>query len=217
MSPQIYLLTIACSVPIKYQYKDFMIPIIVVLTENYPMSAPRVILSYLLDKDSAQSNPLLKSGGEVMNKYLASWNGSDGQFNLGGLILNLSKSFGLYPPLGSSAGGTLNTDVIYFPSDDTRPLPEKVVKEEYKVDKAGQEIPTHSFANYEEQKKIDEKLFIEESINNERNGLIKKVATKLKGKLDNLNSSVSGMDSTTDKDMFTQAKEYLEDNTTKIK
>ena len=112
-----------------------MIPVIIVLTENYPISAPKVILSYLLDKASAQSNPLLKSGGEVMNKYLSAWNGSDQQFNLGSLILNLSKSFSLYPPLGSSAGGALNTDVIYFQSDDTRPLPDNVVKEEYSQNK----------------------------------------------------------------------------------
>ena len=164
-----------------------MIPVIIVLTENYPISAPRVILSYLLDKASAQSNPLLKSGGEVMNKYLSAWNGSDQQFNLGSLILNLSKSFSLYPPLGSSAGGALNTDVIYFQSDDTRPLPDNVVKEEYKVDKNSQEIPTHSFANYEEQKKVDEKLFLEESKNSERKELINKVSAKLRSRLDNIN------------------------------
>jgi UEV domain len=197
-----------------------MIPVIIVLTENYPISAPRVILSYLLDKASAQSNPLLKSGGEVMNKYIASWNGRDQQFNLGSLILNLSKSFSMYPPLGSGAGGALNTDVIYFSSDDTRPLPDKVIKEEYKVDKAGQEIPTHSYADYEEQKKVDEKMFFEETANNERKELVFKVAKKVKAKLDNLDS-VQTLESTTssssNKDMFTQAKEYLEDNATKLK
>jgi len=201
-------------VPIKYQYKDYSIPIIIVITENYPLSGPKVFLAYLIDKESAKANPLLKPGGEVMNKYIHQWDGKNSQYNLGGLILNLSKSFSVYPPFGSASGGMLNTDVIYIADDSTRQLPANVVKEEYKVaPPEEQKVPSHAIADMSKDTAIIEALVKEE----EKKNLLKIVTEKLMYKFFTFNLAIKNNIKNGDEEYVAKAKIFLEENHTEIK
>lgn len=85
MSPQINLLVLSGGVPIKYQYKDYQIPINIVLPLNFPTGGPKVLLSYKLDEASAKNNPFIKNSNEVLNNYIHKWDASNQQYNLGGL------------------------------------------------------------------------------------------------------------------------------------
>jgi hypothetical protein len=100
--PQILLLCLAGSVPIKYQNQSFNIPIYIILPQNFPYDRPKVYLAFQLDDSSQGSNPLIKGNNEVMNNYIFKWQGNSQQYNLGGLCFNLSKSFNMYPPLGKA-------------------------------------------------------------------------------------------------------------------
>lgn len=84
-SPQIYLVVLNGSVPIKYQMKDYSIPINIVLPTSFPMEAPKVFLTYQLDPTHASRNPLIKHGNQVLNNYVHKWDGTKQEYNLGGL------------------------------------------------------------------------------------------------------------------------------------
>lgn len=174
------------------------------------MSGPKVFLAYLIDKESAKANPLLKPGGEVMNKYIHQWDGKNSQYNLGGLILNLSKSFSVYPPFGSASGGMLNTDVIYIADDSTRPLPANVVKEEYKVAK-----PEEQKDSSDVFEKMSKGAAIIEALAKEE--LLKIVTEKLMYKFFTFNLAIKNNIKNGDEEYVAKAKTFLEENHTEIK
>ena len=87
------------SVPITYKSKQYTIPLNIILPIGFPTTAPKVYLAYKLDKDSAEQNPLVKNGNEIMNNYLYKWEANNATYTLGGLCYNLAKSFEMYPPI----------------------------------------------------------------------------------------------------------------------
>ena len=217
MSPQIYLLCLTGSVPMKYKFQEYQIPINIVLPENFPEKGPKVFLGFVVDEDSAKNNPLIKNGNEVLNNYIFKWEESQ-QYNLGGLCWNLSKSFDIYPPLGKAGAGLLNTDVIYIANDPSRPLPSNVVKKEYTVEKEPPKVPEHLNTHNPREMPMDEDAQIKMIEREERKDLIKKVSKKLQNKLQALNSSIDGLDdSIQGDDQISKAKAYLEDNSNKLK
>jgi hypothetical protein len=218
MTPHIYLLWLNGTVPIKYESKDFNIPINVVLPENFPHSGPKVLIGFPLDEKSAADNPLVKNGNQVMNNYIHKWKGNDVQFNLGGLWQNLSKSFSIYPPIGKPGGGISKTDVIYIENDDSRQKPKNLVKKEYVVDSNPPQVPDQFITlNPKELPKTDAEL-IALATKNERNDLMKKLIKKLKPKISTLGSSVDGLEDSENKpNLIKQSMKFLEDNGVKLK
>lgn len=86
----------------KYEGKQYTIPINIILPIGFPYTAPKVYLAYKLDPACAKANPLIVNESEVMNNYLHKWQGNSPQYNLGGLCYNLTKSFEIHPPLGEA-------------------------------------------------------------------------------------------------------------------
>lgn len=217
MSPQIYLLCLSGSVPMKYKFQEYQIPINIVLPENFPEKGPKVFLAFVVDDNSAKNNPLIKNGNEILNNYIFKWEESQ-QYNLGGLCWNLSKSFDIYPPLGKAGAGTLNTDVIYMANDPSRPLPSNIIKKDYAVEKDPPKVPDHLDTPALREMPMDEDAQIKMIEREERKELVTKVAKKLKLKLQALNSSIDGLDdSIQGDDQISKAKAYLEDNSVKLK
>ena len=211
MSPQIYLVVLSGAVPIKYQMKDYSIPVNMVLSEKFPMEAPKVFLTYQLDSSHSTQNPLIKHGNQVYNNYLHKWDGTSQQYNLGGLCYNLSKSFSLYPPFGTQGGATTDTDTIYINDGSTKAAPKDVINQKYKQAEpqkfpgtaTAQPVGTAATKPLSEEEQV--KLLAESA----RKEAIKEWSEKLKLKVDNLNSSVNNLD-------IESGRKYLEDNATKI-
>lgn len=215
-SPIIYLLWLSGSVPIKYQMRDYTIPLNIILPENFPIGPPKVFIAFPLDPIHAKNNPFLRKQNEVMNNYIHKWDGNNNQYNLGGLCYNLSKSFGIHPPMGSASGGKLNTDVIHI-TDESKPLPKNVVHQECKINTEPQQIPEHAKVG-KNNKVMDEKAQMEEIKRIDREDKLDKVKAKIKQRLDSLNSSIQGLEKWNDEeDLIAQSKKFLEDNSTKIK
>jgi len=215
-STAIYLLCLSGSIPIKYQMKDYSIPINIVLPENFPTGAPKVFLAYQLDAAYAKDNPLIKYGNQVLNNYIHKWQGNSQQYNLGGLCYNLSKSFSLYPPFGSQGSTIVSTDIIYINDGTSKVPPKDAIQQEYKVDTEPQKMPQHSQIGIATSAMTEEQQikYLEEE---ERKSKLKKLHEKLQTKVDAVNSSISGLDcESKDQDLISQSKEFLEDNSTKI-
>lgn len=218
MSPQIKLLVLTGGIPIKYQMKDYQIPINLILPSTFPTSAPKVQLNYKLDEKSALENPLVKHGNEILNNYLHKWDGTNNQYNLGGLWYNLSKSFSLYPPLGTAGGGTLSSDVIYIADGASKPAPSNVIKKDYNVETEPPKVPEHLKIHKMKEEAMTEEEQLEAVIREERKDNISKLKNKIESKLTTLNSSVSGLDSEPgQKDLIAKSKEFLEANSEQLK
>lgn len=86
----------------KYEGKQYTIPINIILPIGFPYTAPKVYLAYKLDSACAKANPLIVNESEVMNNFLHKWQGNSPQYNLGALCYNLTKSFEIHPPLGEA-------------------------------------------------------------------------------------------------------------------
>lgn len=175
------------------------------------------MLGYALDEASASTNPLVRYGNQVFCKYIQAWKGNDTQYNLGGLINNLSKLFSMHPPLGKAGQGVLKQDVIYIHNDDSRPKPQNLIQKQYTKIEAPQQIPEETAP----QKPGAAPLLSEEAQMlqiqaEERKEMIKKIKERMKVKQEALKYSKLTL-AQGGADCFKASKKYLEDNSEKLK
>lgn len=120
--------------------------------------------------------------------------------------------------MGASGSSVINTDVIYIADGASKPAPTNVVKKEYAMGSVPPKVPEHHKVHMTKEAPMSEEAQILAIQREERKEKIKKVTDKLKQKLDALNSSVSGLDDDiSNNDLITQSKNFLEDNSEKLK
>jgi len=205
------------GVPIIYHGADYQIPINIIIPENFPFNGPKVNIGYALDEASASTNPLVKYGNQIICKYLQEWKGNDTQYNLGGLIHNLSKLFSMHPPLGKAGYGVLEQDVIYIHNDDSRPKPQNVIQKQYTKIETPQHIPEETAPQKPGSAPfLSEEAQILQIKEEERQELLKNVKERYKVKHKALKYSKLTFDQG-GADCFKASKRYLEDNSEKLK
>lgn len=96
---QVNWICLTGGISITFASKQYSIPLNIVLPVGYPNTAPKIYLAYKLDAETAEQNPFIKNGSEVMNNYINKWQANSTSYTLGGLCYNLTKSFEMYPPL----------------------------------------------------------------------------------------------------------------------